>query len=229
MLGPTTTPPLIIGLAGRAGSGKSTAGNYLGEALPITQVSFAEPIKRGLLAMLGSTGLTEEQCFGPSACRDTPLWGVGSDVTVRYALQTLGTEWARRYLGEDIWVRVAMSRCLMAPTPYAVVTDCRYENEMRAIVDAGGEVWHIQRPETKPGTYWQRLKVAGSAHASEGLTGIALASLHILAPTLEVLRARVLTEVARLAQARDGWWCAHCGRWAFGREATHLHYNELTK
>jgi hypothetical protein len=153
-----TTAVKIIGLAGEAGSGKDTVATYLAQVLPVTRVSFAEPIKRGLLAMFESVGVTEEQCFGPSHMREQPIWGVGTDVTVRHCLQTLGTEWGRKFVAEDIWVRVALSRCLLASTPFAVITDVRYENEMRAVLAAGGELWHVERPRVRrKGTVLERL------------------------------------------------------------------------
>ncbi len=49
-------------------------------------------------------------------------------------LQLLGTEWGRKQLGEDIWVRALQGRIAASPVPgpFVIIDDCRFENEFRA-------------------------------------------------------------------------------------------------
>jgi hypothetical protein len=77
---------MIIGLAGRAGAGKSTAARILREELGFTVLPFAEPLKRMALAM----GLTEQQAYGDAKELpfEVPLARIDRDVA-RTALRAL--------------------------------------------------------------------------------------------------------------------------------------------
>lgn len=85
---------------------------------------------------------------------------IGHGLSVRRVLQTLGTECARS-VDEDIWVRYGLRRAQEMLTGdkirCVVVTDCRFRNEIKAIREAGGEVWHLSRS----------IAIKGSTHASE--------------------------------------------------------------
>ena len=72
------------------------------------------------------------------------------EITPRYALQTLGTEWGRD-LSEDIWILFALDKRapqkLEEGAAYVIITDCRFPaNECRRIRDALGYVVGLDRP-----------------------------------------------------------------------------------
>ena len=70
------------------------------------------------------------------------------ELTARYVLQTLGTEWGRT-LYSDIWVEYGVSRArslLSGGCPMVVARDCRFINEAKAFKNIGGEVWYVDRP-----------------------------------------------------------------------------------
>lgn len=113
---------MIIGIAGKAGSGKNTVADYLTDNYGFKQVSFAETLKN----MLSSAGFPE-----PKNREDKESIIKGFDFSWRYMAQTLGTEWGRSCLGEDIWVKMAMKR-LTYDLDY-VFSDVRFENEALAI------------------------------------------------------------------------------------------------
>lgn len=146
---------MIIGLVGHAGSGKDTVADMLGWR----RMSFAEPMKRFCMEMFD---WTEEQVFGASALRSVPdpryIREDGGELTPRFALQTLGTEWGRKCC-PGIWVQYCLRKAVASSEP-VVITDCRFVNEARAIRAAGGELWRVFRPGAA---------LAGSAgqHASE--------------------------------------------------------------
>ena len=68
-------------------------------------------------------------------------------LTPRRALQWLGTEFGRRCYA-NTWVDLALRRVaeLERTHPLVIVTDCRYENESRAVLAAGGYVVKVIRP-----------------------------------------------------------------------------------
>lgn len=65
--------------------------------------------------------------------------------TPRVALQTLGTEFGRS-LYENVWADLGVRRAIAHPAPLVVITDCRFVNEAKAVLRAGGEVWRVVRP-----------------------------------------------------------------------------------
>jgi hypothetical protein len=132
---------MIVGLSGRAGSGKSTVAKFLNEHCAFARTSFAKPIKEMLRAM----GLTEEEIYGNARERASEYIQGKSP---RYAMQTLGTEWGRNMIGEDLWVNVW---ALNIDNTYSsdeniIVEDVRFPNEVLAIHARDGFLIHIERP-----------------------------------------------------------------------------------
>lgn len=132
----------LIGLTGRAGSGKSTVAkmiesHFFDEDFCSTW-SLAYPMK----IMLKSAGLfPEDVLFGPSELRSTPHPVLG--FTARHALQTLGTSWGRG-LHSDIWIHLTINGCKNY-AGISIISDVRFLNEAHAIREAGGEVWMLTR------------------------------------------------------------------------------------
>lgn len=147
-----TTPnlPWIIGIAGKAGAGKSTLAQMFADSAGYSRVRFAQPLKD----MLKTLGLDEDQVDGDRKEEPSDLL---CGHTPRYAMQTLGTEWGRELIGEDVWCRAGLARA-RASAP-AVIDDARFANEFQAIRSAGGVIVEIRRPGAS-GTY-------APQHASE--------------------------------------------------------------
>ena len=125
----------LIGITGAARSGKDTAAAFLVEA-GYVRVAFADAMKDMLRA---GFGLTDEHLFG--ALKEAPIDWLGR--SPRYLLQTLGTEWGRNHVGADTWLRVGMQKA--SQHPLAVISDVRFDNEARAVRDAGGVVIRLRR------------------------------------------------------------------------------------
>lgn len=138
------TQPRVIGLAGYAGSGKNAAADATGGHV----IGFADPLYAALAVMLG---VPEEQLRAratkelPMACGKSP----------RDLLRTLGTEWGRQLVREDLWVWRARQRIEAAGRQgiaLVVVADVRFPNEAAYIRDElGGEIWWVDRPGVEPG------------------------------------------------------------------------------
>ena len=140
----------LIGIVGKAGSGKDTVADFLAAEYGYVKISFASTLKR----MLVTCGLPE-----PSD-RDLKEAKVeGFDFTWRKAAQTLGDEWGRQCLDPDIWVKLTM-RNLKSDGKY-VISDVRYTNEQFAIINAGGQMINLYGREVDLGDM--------ANHASEKL------------------------------------------------------------
>lgn len=135
---------IIIGLAGSKGTGKSTVAKYLEENHGFTRMSFADPI-RDMLCHLGVT--RREMNFE----KETPLPRFNGK-TPRQMMQTLGTEWGRGMVDQDIWT-AHMGRRLTAIMALdngryealVVIDDVRFDDEAAMIERMGGETFLLRR------------------------------------------------------------------------------------
>lgn len=122
---------IIIGITGKARSGKDTFGDLLGMELQTKEplattvgAALAYPIKMAVAAMLDCCGIDVNKYP-----KEKTIPEVGASPRELY--QTLGTEWGRELLGEDVWFDLLVSRVQFSSyTPkYVVVTDVRFDNE----------------------------------------------------------------------------------------------------
>lgn len=130
---------MLVALHGPLGSGKTTAAKVLVDLYGFVRVSFAAPLYDMLEA--GGFGRPEtlEQKMAVMPGLSNAL---GKEITWRHAAQTLGTEWGRRCLGENVWTALALAKCRNPDYDY-VIDDCRFENEATAVREMGGTVVHI--------------------------------------------------------------------------------------
>jgi hypothetical protein len=152
---------ILIGVTGPKYSGKDTVADMLVNCTGMfRKASFATPIKD--MAMTG-LGLTHDQVYGDLKEVVDPRYGR----TPRNIMQTLGTEWGRRMVCEDIWARALFvkikSEAAMAAEMYrapyhTVIADVRFDNEADLIREQGGWIIHIEGRD---------LNTEGSDHASE--------------------------------------------------------------
>jgi hypothetical protein len=132
-------PIRIIGFCGAAGSGKSLAAQMVPEA---EVIQLADPLYAMLAAMLG---VTEEQLRDQQYKRTPIDWIQKSP---RELLQTLGTEWGRQSVREDLWLIMAgrlIDELVADGVPIVCIADVRFDNEAAMIRDRGGQVWQIVR------------------------------------------------------------------------------------
>lgn len=152
--------PLLIGLTGRARSGKTTAAEYLVGTYLLEHYAFADPLRDGLMAIfnLDPTDFEGDRKEQPLAWLER---------SPRQLMQSMGTEWARNTVHPDIWVKLAaqnldyMTNALGAVLGF-VVSDVRFENEAHLIRRRGGTVIHIARNDAQ----------AVNPHISEAGVGV---------------------------------------------------------
>lgn len=132
----------LIGICGRAGAGKST----LAKVLNAPTVSFATPLKN----MLKCLGLTDEHLYGN--LKEVPLSQFGGKTT-RYLMQTLGTEWGRNMVSENLWADLFAEKVQSLSSPIVLCDDVRFVSEVETIRKLGGILIEIRRPGLEAGSH----------------------------------------------------------------------------
>lgn len=143
----------IIGIAGHARSGKDTVAQFIQEEYRCMAYAFAEPLK----AMLRALGLAEQDLNGWRKDETNHNF----QATPRHMMQTLGTEWGRDSINENIWVIAAAQRIQQMnramPDATILITDVRFQNEADFVREHGFLI-HVFRPIKR---------IDGSTHRSE--------------------------------------------------------------
>jgi len=136
----------LIGLSGAAGSGKSTAAQYLHDAHRYQRKRFAQPLKDALRRILQSAMLDDHtiERMIEGDLKEAPA-RVLLGKSPREAMQTLGTEWGRNCIGGDFWVNL-MRHALDTSKrgSLIVIEDVRFDNEAALIRDYGGKIIHME-------------------------------------------------------------------------------------
>lgn len=182
------TRPIVLGVAGEAGSGKDTVCDHLVTKHGFVKVSLAAPLKKIVASVFpafpddhlyGASPLRSEPCAAYPLSGDCPSCGKpmrlkdgawrcrpcgfshGEFLTPRLALQTLGTEWGRR-LYRDVWVDYLFSEIGKNPSGARYcISDVRFPNEVSRILVQGGKVIRLKRKSqglAKPTSLWDRLR-----------------------------------------------------------------------
>ncbi len=144
----------MIGICGRAGSGKSFLAQELRDLEPkVVKVSFAAQLRHEIETQLG---------VEPGA---TKLWDKPTSPALRFILQQYGTNY-RRAQDPDYWVKKGMAVANMYDQEGRLVVfhDVRFPNEAYAIKNAGGL---IVRVATHVHLRKERLGELPPDHASE--------------------------------------------------------------
>lgn len=144
---------MIIGICGAAGAGKDAVTVRLVDAHGFRRIAFADPIYE-MLAVLTET---PAERLRDRRAKEAEISWLGA--SPRRLLQTLGTEWGRRHVADDIWIKIAIRRA--SQSRLVTIPDVRFANEAEAIRAAGGSVWLVERPGLSC------LDAASASHESE--------------------------------------------------------------
>lgn len=130
----------VLGLTGAAGSGKNTVADILMRH-GFVNFGFADPVYRAVGAVLG----VSTESLRDRDAKEKPIDWLGK--SPRDLLQTLGTEWGRNMVRDDIWIQIAMRQAqeTLQNRRGVVLTDVRFQNEAEAIRAAGGTIWRVVR------------------------------------------------------------------------------------
>lgn len=135
---------MLIGITGQKFSGKSTVANMLSEMLGYKVVSFADKLK-DITCVL--SGCTREQLenYDFKECEIVPnhlkpYCGNAEFPTYRAFLQHFGSE-VMRGVNDNIWIDCTLDNC----GENAIIADCRFPNEAKAIKEQGGIIIRVER------------------------------------------------------------------------------------
>lgn len=142
---------MLIGLAGAAGSGKDSVGTILKHNHDFKLLALAWPIKEMICGLLR----VDMDSWDDREWRETviPLY----KKSPRQLAQTLGTEWGRVCVHEDMWMerlfeeaqtytREIHSLLFTTEAPKIAITDVRFDNEALHIQAYGGHIIRVSRP-----------------------------------------------------------------------------------
>ena len=135
---------MIIGITGKIGSGKTTLAQYLVEQHDYKEYSFANPLKEIAIIL----GFSHEQVYGTqeNKLEIHPYW----NISAREFLQKAGTELFRQQLPclipsmQNIWINLFKMNYNNNQELY-VISDVRFLDEVKAIVDLGGIIIRTKR------------------------------------------------------------------------------------
>ena len=148
----------LIGLTGKAESGKDTAADYLvNKNENWIKTAFAKPLKDLCINYLGLTYDDVYTHDGKAKFND--FWGM----TNREILQKVGTDAFRNGFHKNTWTKIMELQInkLLNEGKNVVVSDCRFDNEAELIYKLGGVVFNIERPNHNS------LKDVEKSHVSE--------------------------------------------------------------
>lgn len=145
--------PTIIGLSGKAKSGKSTVAGRLMTTHGFCELAFVDTLKDVAAQVFG---FSFQQTHGGLKEVEDPFWGV----TPRRVMQVIGTEICRS-LHPDVWVRALMRQVQARASTGSLsiaISDVRFPNEVEAIKSMGGQVWRVKRGAPRVG-WFERSRV----------------------------------------------------------------------
>ncbi len=156
----------LIGITGKARSGKDSLATFAWTQYGFTRIAFADPVK---LSAQAKFGLTAAQTWDDELKEVViPHWGM----TPRQMFQMEGTEAGRNVFGGDIWIkRFMLSYNLLKYTDDIVVPDVRFDNEYSSLKSLGGIIIEVRRGQAG-------LSGSAGAHVSE--SGLSLPADYVI-------------------------------------------------
>lgn len=137
---------ILLGLSGKAGSGKSEVAKYLVNKYYFTEIKFAGPLKEDLSKMLEiPMSIIDPETLENRKIRDTKIiepWGM----TIREMLQKIGTDCFRKNFHEKFWI-IRLDK-LIKKRFYGkrlVISDVRFRNEIDYVIESGGHIFKVLR------------------------------------------------------------------------------------
>lgn len=140
VLGQVPPHPLLLGLAGPAGCGKSTTASLLSGSCGWARLSFADPLRQLLLALHPAWDLWH---LGPGKDLTPPDGGLSPREMMRAA-----GDWAKAYV-PGFFIDAAYDQVIRhwRANRHIVIDDVRFDAEADFVRRQGGVICHISRQE----------------------------------------------------------------------------------
>lgn len=134
----------LIGITGYAGAGKDTLADAMMVDDRWAKIPLALPIKLMLNTLFDWPLEKWDDRTWKEAPRPEAFWK-----SPRELAQTLGTQWGRDEVSEELWTSRAIAIARRHPGP-VVVPDVRFPNEAALIRENGGYVIRVERADVEP-------------------------------------------------------------------------------
>ncbi len=142
---PTKKEWKLIGLVGASGAGKTSIAETLQREEGFYRLHMGQPIKD----MLSAFGLNDLELRGPPEVRAQGSAKLAGK-SPRFAMQTLGTDWGREMISKRIWanhLKRRLAELRQDRVQKIIVDDLRFPEDFDAILDAGGMIVRVVRPD----------------------------------------------------------------------------------
>lgn len=173
----------LVGIMGAKGAGKDTVADAICGPTGGIKLSMATPFKNMLVALGVPPEAIEDreakEAPSPELCGATIRWG----------MQSLGTEWGRACIHPDLWcsrVEALIAEHWRAnPHIPVVIPDIRFPNEVEMIRRNGGILLKVRRPSVEPSFTWvdrllRFLRIRKPLHPSEAYWRVAPCHVEIV-------------------------------------------------
>lgn len=110
----------------------------------IALYNFADMLKQNIC--IDILGMTYNQCYGSDDDKNqiTDIEWEGQQLTAREVMQLVGTDIFRK-LKTDVWAESTLNKIQKDNPKIAIITDCRFPNEVDAIKKRGGKVIRLTK------------------------------------------------------------------------------------
>jgi hypothetical protein len=122
----------------------------------VKMYSFADPLKTDIC--INILGLTHDQCYGSDKDKNslTDVQWENRTLTARDVMQIVGTDILRK-MKPSVWTDATINKINKDQPELALITDCRFPNEVQCIKENNGVVIRLDR------------KIYDSDHISENI------------------------------------------------------------
>lgn len=142
---------ILIGITGItgdrqiAGCGKDTVSDMLAEMTHATVYGLADPIYAMVKAGFGIDGKAID--WNNHSAKNAQIEWLSTEqpVSLRSMLETLGTEWGRRHVDKDVWLKLA-EKAYQESEYGLIIKDIRFPNERDWLDSVGGKLVYVYRP-----------------------------------------------------------------------------------
>ena len=145
---------MLIGLTGKKRSGKDTVYQIINSIssndpdMIVKRIAFADKVKEAASIILNiSPAYLELHKDNSNLIIKLERGDLWLDLSLRNIIQRIGTEVGRDLFGKNFWIDQVLPLDFDHSNQLVIVTDVRFENEAQRVIDLGGVIWEVQRPD----------------------------------------------------------------------------------